>query len=523
MSTVRHLAFVPLLLMVATAQAQDRKRPNLIVILADDMGYSDIGCYGSEIATPNLDALARNGMRFTQFYNTSRCCPTRASLLTGLYAHQAGVGHMIQDRGVPSYQGYLNHSSVTIAEAIRPAGYRALMSGKWHVGEDPDHWPMDRGFERFYGLVSGASNYFKLDKGRRFAIDEQPADPTTDPNFYMTDAFTTQAVKYVDEYARKPEPFFLYVAYTAPHWPLHALQPDIARYKGKYMAGWDALREQRRRRMIELGVLDASIPLSPRDARAPEWSTLSGEQKQDYDLRMAVYAAQIDRMDQGIGQLVAKLKETGAFENTLILFLADNGGCAESVNRGEPGAAPGTPESFLAYELPWANASNTPFRQFKQNVHEGGIASPLIAHWPGRVPPGTVSDEVSHVIDVLPTCLDLAGAEYPKAFNGHPVTAVEGRSLVPTLQGKEREPHPALFWEHQGNRAVRKGDWKLVADNGKPWALYDLSQDRAELNDLASRRSGTVRELAALYESWAERCGVLSPAALRQGRARSGN
>jgi arylsulfatase len=491
-------------------------RPNILVILADDLGVSDIGCYGSEIATPNLDRLATNGLRFTQFYNTARCCPTRASLLTGLYAHQAGVGHMVQDKGHPSYQGYLNDRCVTVAEALKPAGYHPLMVGKWHVGEERGHWPVDRGFERFYGLASGGSNYWKLDKGRHFAIENEPADPTGEPGFFMTDAFSDQAVKYVGEYAPKAkdgEPFFLYLAYTAPHWPLHAHPQDIAKYKGKYMIGWDKLREQRRRRMIELGLIAKDTPLTPRDPKAPAWDSLSDVEKEAWDLNMAVYAAQIDRMDQGIGKVLDKLKETHCEQNTLVLFLADNGGCAEEISRSEvPGTPPGPKESFRSYGLPWANASNTPFRRYKHWVHEGGIASPLVAYWPGKIKANTLTAEPSHLIDLVPTFLELARAEHPKtnAKSGKPSLPPEGRSLVPLLTGAtDKQPERAIYWEHEGNRAVRLGKWKLVALHNKPWELYDIDADRVEMNDLAEKHPERVQEMKQMYQAWAKRCDVM--------------
>ncbi len=493
----------------ARAAQQRGGRPNILLIMADDMGFSDLGCYGSEIATPNLDALAAGGMRFTHFYNTARCCPTRASLLTGLYPHQAGVGHMVQDKGIPAYQGYLNDSCVTIAEALRPAGYRALMSGKWHVGEKEPHWPMKRGFERYYGLISGASNYFKLDKGRTFAIEDKAEDPTTDPEFYMTNNFTDAAMKYLDEYAGKADPFFLYLAYTCPHWPLHALPEDIELYRGRYMMGWDKLREQRRERQVALGMMDKSTPLSQRPPGAPAWDSLTLERKQAFDLKMAIYAAQIHRMDRNIGRLVAKLKQTGAYENTVILFLADNGGCAEEVNRGEKDATPGTKESFLSYGLPWANASNTPLRLWKSKVHEGGISSPLIAHWPGRIQPNSITRQPGHVIDLMATSLDLAGAEYPRQFKGRPITPLEGKSLVPVFRGQTRPGHEAIFWEHQGNRAVRSGRWKLVAEHNRPWALYDLESDRIESRDMAGEQPGKVAQLQGVYDAWARRAGVV--------------
>ena len=483
------------------------RRPNIVLIMADDMGFSDIGCYGSEIRTPNLDGLAARGIRFTQFYNTARCCPTRSSLLTGLYAHQAGVGHMVSDRGFPAYQGYLNDRSVTIAEALRPAGYTTLMAGKWHVGEDRPHWPVDRGFDRYFGLISGGSNYFRLDPGRQMALDNQPYTPPAE-GFYMTDAFTDHALQFLDQAAAKAQPFFLYLAYTAPHWPLHALPEDIARYRGRYRMGWDALRVARHRRMIELGLVDRRWPLTPRDPRAPAWDQVTDQEMRD--LRMAVYAAQIDRMDQNIGRVLGRLRAIGAEENTLVLFLADNGGCAEEVNRGVPGALPGSKDSFMSYGLPWANASNTPFRLYKHWVHEGGISTPLIARWPAAIrQTNTITHQPGHLIDLMATCLDVAGAAYPKTYGGHSITPLEGRSLLPILKGRTRRPHEALYWEHEGNRAVRQGQWKLVSRHPEGWELYDLEADRTELNNLAARYPDKVRELTALYATWAARCGVV--------------
>jgi arylsulfatase len=485
----------------------DLKRPNIVIIMADDLGYSDIGCYGSEINTPNLDRLASRGLRFTQFYNTSRCCPTRASLLTGLYAHQAGVGSMVQNLGKPAYQGYLNDRCVTIGEVLRPAGYTTLLSGKWHVGEQEFAWPVRRGFERSYALVSGGTNYWRLDPDRILARDDKRIQPPAD--WYVTDALTENAVELIDEAARKAKPFLLYLPYTAPHWPLHAHESDIARYRGKYMEGWDALRERRHKRMIELGVVDAKWPLSPRERTSPDWGGLSDADKQAWDLRMAVYAAQIDRMDQGIGRVLKKLDDIGATDNTLVVFLADNGGCHEAINRGTPGVPPGLADSFLSYGIHWANASNTPFRRYKHWVHEGGIASPLIAHWPNVIKQhGAKTDQVGHVIDLMATCVDLAGAEYPRTFNGREITPLEGKSLRPIFEGRTREPHEYLYWEHQGHRALRHGDLKLVARHGGPWELYDLAADRAELNNLATERPQDLKALIAKYDAWASRAGV---------------
>jgi arylsulfatase A-like enzyme len=490
----------------SAAKADETPRPNFVIIMADDLGFSDIGCYGGEIETPNLDRLAAAGLRFTQFYNSGRCCPTRAALLTGLYQHQAGVGHMIRDLGVPSYQGYLNQNCLTIAEALRSAGYRAYLSGKWHVGENQGHWPVDRGFDRSYSLVSGATNYWRLDRGRVFVIDGQWHEPGE--GWYATDAFSDHAVAFVEDAHRHGKPFFLYLPYTAPHWPLHAHQRDIAKYKGKYLDGWDKLRQQRYERLVKLGLIDSAWPLSPRDPKAPAWDTLSQQQKETFDHKMAVYAAQIDSMDQGIGRLISRLEELGQLHNTLIVFLADNGGCHEGVDRGQPGVPAGPPESFLSYGLPWANASNTPFRWFKHWVHEGGIATPCIVHWPAGLKHKGITHDVAHVMDLMPTCLELAGAEYPQSHNGQPLTPLEGKSLVPVLNGQPRAGYEYLFWEHSGNRAVRHGKWKLVSARGGDWELYDLAADRSELNNLAQERPQFVAQLTAAYDAWAERAGV---------------
>ena len=515
------VALVPLQGCFSTARimAAQRpgKQPNIVLIMADDMGYSDIGCYGGEVHTPNIDKLAAGGLRFSQFYNTARCCPTRASLMTGLYPHQAGIGHMVENRGFPAYQGYLNDRCVTIAEALRPAGYRTLMSGKWHVGENRPHWPVDRGFDRYFGLISGAANYFDptQDKApgvvRKMAIDDQPYKPPKE-GFYMTDAFTDHAVQFVDQHGREDKPFFLYLAYTSPHWPLHALPADIAKYKGKYLKGWDQLREERYQRMVKMGLISDRWKMSPRDPQTQPW--VEEKDKELMDLKMAVYAAQIERMDYGIGRVLDKIKELGAQENTLVMFLADNGGCAEGGPRGfdnrKNGLPPGGADSFMSYGQSWANASNTPFRRYKHWVHEGGIATPFIAYWPRVIKNGgAITSEVGHLIDVMATCVDVAGAAYPREVNGKEITPPEGKSLLPVFEGKGRRGHEALFWEHEGNRAVRQGKWKLVAAHGSPWELYDLEADRTELNNLAASQPEKVNELKALYEAWATRCGVL--------------
>ena len=515
----------------ATAAARE-PRPNIVLIMADDMGIADIGCYGSEIATPNLDKLARGGVRFTQFYNCARCCPTRASLMTGLYPHQAGVGHMVEERKLPAYRGDLNRQCVTIAEVLRGSGYRTAMSGKWHVtpvNESRHNWPMQRGFDKFFGTIHGAGDYFNptsLARGNEF-VQPDSAD------FYYTDAIASYAANFVDEFAAAGDkPFFVYVPFTSPHWPLHALEPDIAKYKGRYSDGWDALRRSRHRRMTEMGIVDSRWPLTPRDPAAPEWK--DAPDKEWEQRRMEVYAAQIDRMDQGIGQIVETLRRRDALDNTLVLFLADNGGCAELQGRNarsvsiplktrtgkpvvqgnRPELMPGPMETYQSYGPAWANASNTPFRMYKHWVHEGGISTPLIAHWPKGVrKPDRLVREPGHLIDIMATCVDVSGAKYPEGGGGE-IKPMEGTSLAPLLRADRRGLAPrrngALCWEHEGNRAVRDGRWKLVSryDNQSRWELYDLEADRSEMNDLAPANAGKVSELQGKWEAWAARVGV---------------
>jgi arylsulfatase len=500
-------------------------KPNIVVILADDMGFSDLGCYGSEIATPNIDRLAAGGVRFTQFYNNARCCPTRASLLTGLYPHQAGVGHMVQDLGSPAYRGDLNHRCVTIAEVLHSGGYHTAMAGKWHVTPltaSKDNWPRQRGFDDFFGLIGSVRSYYDPPTLTR---DNTPIK--ADKGFYLTDRITDHAVGSIEKLTRTKEPFFLYVAYTAPHWPMHALPDDIAKYRDKYRIGWDELRQRRHRRMIEMGLVDRRWALTPRDERAPAWSDAADKEWQER--RMAVYAAMIDRMDAGVGRILKQLDESGQADNTLILFLSDNGGCAEEIPakwRGQmfpmttrdgrptkvgndPAALPGPDDVFQSYGLPWANASNTPFRLYKHWVHEGGIATPLIVRWPALIHKPSITHQVGDIIDIMATCLDVAGVEYPEKFKGRGILPQEGKSLLPIFQGKTRPGHEALFWEHEGNRAVRQGQWKLVTEERGGWELYDLEADRTELHNLAAKQPEKVKELSALYEQWAKKVGVV--------------
>ena len=501
------VALTPQWLLGQTPSSPQAARPNIVLIMADDMGFSDIGCYGSEIATPHLDRLAKGGVRFSQFYNCARCCPTRASLLTGLYPHQAGIGHMVRRTEIPGYRGALNDRCVTIAEVLRSTGYQTFIAGKWHVGSRPGQLPLDRGFDRFYGFRWGASGYFGTGEGEAIEmLDREPVK--RGKGWYSTDAYSDWAVRFLDQAAGKDAPFFLYVPYTAPHWPLHAKPADIAKYKGKYMGGWDELRAARHKRLIEMGIVDKAWPLSSRDV-AEAWKTLPPDKQKSFDLKMAVYAAQVDCMDQGIGRILAKLKAMGADKNTLVMFLSDNGGCAEYLNRKNRRGPIGTHESFASYGLPWANASNTPFRRFKHFTHEGGIATPLIAYWPGVIAAdGAVTHQVGHVIDILATCADVAGATYPRTFKDKPITPLEGKSLLPIFRGKERAGHEALYWEHEGNLAVRQGKWKLVQRYKYPLELFDMAADRTELKDLASANPEKLKELSTMYDAWAKRCKV---------------
>lgn len=523
-------------------EARVDARPNMVLILADDLGFSDIGCYGSEIETPNIDRLAYNGVRFTQMYNCARCCPSRASLLTGLYPHQAGIGHMTQGvkKRIPSYQGYLRDDCVTIAEALKAGGYNTGMVGKWHVGgwydiQHPETWrpgtpgyptPTQRGFDKFYGILEGASSYYNP---HTLMDDDNFIMVSADEEYYFTDAISEKAVEMIRDFHQQGTPFFLYIAYTAPHWPLHALPEDIEKYRGKYLKGWDEVRNERYERLIEMGIIDRRWRLSPRNLDAPPWE--KAKYKAWEDARMATYAAQIDRMDQGIGKIMAELGKLGLEKNTLVIFLSDNGGCAELLKengwverfvlptrKGEPVRVgndpeimPGPEDTYMSYGLNWANVSNTPFLLFKHWVHEGGISTPAVFYWPARVKePGRLAHEPVHFIDVMATCLDAAGLSYPKEFNGRTITPLEGESLVPILHGENWKREKPLFWEHEGNRAVRWGEWKLVRLYPGRWELYNIQEDRTELNDLAGRNPKKVKELEALYDEWADRCGVLS-------------
>jgi len=509
------VAFLSLLALPPLAVSdQQAQKPNVIVILADDLGYSDLGCFGSEINTPNIDRIAQEGITFTQFYNAARCNPTRAALLTGRYPHQTDVG--FSDVGIPGYRGRLNLESVTIAEILQRSGYRTLMSGKWHLGHEPEQWPVKRGFDRFFGLIGGAGSFWEVlpDEQYQLALDDQIWNPAPEDDFYFTEAITDHALEFIDEAVRENNPFFLYLSYTAPHWPLHARSRDIAKYRGSYLIGWDALRERRYARQLELGIADESMTISRRDDAVQRWDRVPEQEKDKWDLLMSVYAAMIDSMDQGIGQVMSKLDTLGIDENTLILFLSDNGGC-ESVPKAttagsDPSIPAGPKGGYHGYGPEWANASNTPFRKFKRFTNEGGISTPLLARWPATIKAGGKTDrDIGHVIDLLPTILDVTDSTYPENSYSNSSIKPEGLSLAPSFKQESRPLHQFLYWEHTGNRAVRTQDWKLVGGRNGPWELYRIDQDRTEMRNLAPHEPDIVQDLAQRYEKWAQRTGVL--------------
>lgn len=481
-------------------------RPNIVLILADDMGYSDIGCFGSGIETPNIDRLAKEGLAFTQFYNAGRCCPSRASLLTGMYSHRAGIGHMVETLDHPGYRGFLNEHCVTLAEALRLAGYATYMSGKWHVGTEEEHWPLQRGFDKFYGSNTSQGHYFRVYEGRKLLYDNKEITPPAD--WYATDAFTDSAIAFMQrhEMKKKDKPFFLYVPYTAPHWPIQALPEDFRKYASRYNGGYDSVRQQRYLKMKNLSIIKDTWQLSPLDPDVPSWDSVN---RRDEARKMAVYAAMIDRLDQGIGRILKEIHNLGVEDNTMVIFLSDNGGCAEEIHRSVPGSVIGDPDSYESIGLPWADVSNTPFRKYKSWTHEGGISTPLIVRYPALIKGGSTTNEVGHIIDFMPTFLELAGGEYPEKYKGNNIYPMDGQSLVPIFRSGKREGHPALFWEHEGKRAVRQGDWKLVSGSGGDWELYNIPDDRTEMHDLSAQHPEKVKELRELYENWARESNVL--------------
>ena len=534
------------------AQKQQSKKPNVIVILTDDMGYSDIGCFGAEINTPNIDRLAANGLRFTQFYNTARCSPTRASLLTGLYPHQAGMGHLSTENfPEPGYVDDLSKNAVTMAEVFKKAGYATYMVGKWHIAKsitkngDKSNWPMQRGFQRFFGTLNGSGSFY--DPGTLMSNNTFIA-PGKD--FYYTNAISDTAVKFIKEH-KTANPFFFYVAYTGAHWPLHAPESEIQKYKGKYDKGWDAAREQRFNKLKQLGIINDKCVLTERGVEIPAWK--DAPMKEWQVRRMEVYAAMIDIMDQAIGRIITSLEEKGELDNTVIFYMHDNGGCAETLDSDKPhvpltaeqkvlkpysddsvflerkpvytrdgkflrsgkGVMPGAADTWVTYGAEWANVSNTPYRLYKHWTHEGGIATPLIVHWPkGIAAKGQLRRQPGHLIDIMATCIDIAGLGYPTQFNGNEIQPYEGKSLMPAFKNKKLK-RDYIFWEHEGNRAIRAGNWKLVARTQKnkfftaadenAWELYDMKNDPSETKNLATVYPDKVKEMAMLWEKEAAR------------------
>jgi len=532
---------------IVFAQKKAIKKPNVIVILTDDMGYSDVGCFGSEIKTPNIDRLAQNGLSFTHFYNTGRCSPTRASLLTGLYPHQAGMGHLSTENYKElGYVDDLSKNAVTLAEVFKQAGYATYMTGKWHIAKnlkkegDKSNWPCQRGFERYFGTLNGSGSYY--DPG---TLISNNTFITPGKDFYYTNAISDTTVKFIKEH-KINKPFFFYVAYTAAHWPLHAPESEVQKYKGIYDKGWDATREARFTKLKKLGIISDKAVLTERGVSIPEWKD---EKMKDWQVRrMEVYAAMIDVMDQGIGRIITALEQKGELDNTIIFYMHDNGGCAEPVETDQPektlteeqkklkpysydsifldkkplytregafvksgrGVMPGNANSWSTYGEEWANVSNTPFREYKQFTHEGGIASPLIVSWPkGLKLVGKLNNEPSHLIDIMATCIEIVGLKYPTEFNGHSIQAYEGKSLAPTFHNKPID-RAFLFWEHAANRALRVGQWKLVSKTKKnktfspsdenAWELYDINKDPSETKNLAKQFPEKVKELSTKWE-----------------------
>ncbi len=527
------LLMCALTLFAQHAVTAEPSKPNILLILADDLGYSDLGCYGGEIATPTLDELAKNGLRFRQFYNTPRCCPSRASLLTGLYPHQAGVGEMNDDTGAPGYRGFPQPNTVTIAEVLKHAGYHTSMVGKWHLGGLRRPTPIGRGFDEFYGMIGGFNSCFQEDPFYTRLPADRKKRPYPRDGFYSTDVFGDYALDFLALARKEKKPFFQYLAFNAPHFPLHAKPDDIKKYADTYTIGWDKIREVRLAKQVDLGLLPDGTPLSPRSPYTtrrdflrsgdnPAWDTLDADRRSDLARRMAIFAAMVECMDRNIGRVVADLKTNGEFDNTLILFLSDNGACAEwdpfgfdggsgpknILHTGDQLGAMGGPKSYHSYGSGWANAGNTPFRLYKHYCHEGGIRTPFIAHWPkGISAKGEFRDQPAHLIDIMATCVPIGGATYPSMVSDKAITPMEGKNLVPAFANKpiERE---FLAWEHEHNRAIRAGNWKLVAKAGGEWELYDLESDPVELRDLAMKMPEKRKELAKTWDDWARRCKV---------------
>lgn len=502
-------------LSVPAAAQKNTGRPNIIMIMVDDLGFSDIAPYGgTDIQTPNLSRLADEGIRFRQFYNNSISAPTRASLITGQYQHNAGIGFFDMNLGDPNYQGYLNKESLTFAEVLHKAGYTTLMSGKWHVGsKDRSQWPNQRGFDHFFGFLRGASRYYdngETDNDRypvRLIKDNEPVKLAKGE--YLTDAIADNAISFIDQASKKKNPFFLYLAFNAPHWPLQARPEDIAKYKGKYAIGWDSLRQQRYENAVRAGVIPAGSSLTQHDGRVRAWASLPDDEKAHYERRQEVYAAMIDRVDQQIGRVLDELRKTGRYDNTLVVFISDNGAQGGSDSRAwqeKKSGEVGAPGSWYTQNSDWSQACDAPLRDYKSLPYEGGISAPFIAWWPGHIPAGKIVDGTAHIIDIAPTFYDVAGADYPSKADGHDIQPLAGKSLVPVLSGQADTVSRGkpLFWEWAGNRAVRSGRWKYIhVDDQIGDELYDIAADRAENNNVAVQHPDVVERLKNEWRQWA--------------------
>ena len=529
------VAMIGGLLFCSACSSRQSEKPNIVLIMVDDMGYSDLSCYGGEIGTPNIDKLATNGIRLTQFYNTARCCPSRASLLTGLHPHQTGLGGMVENKtAYPGYQGEISFNCVTIAEALKSAGYSTYMTGKWHVTADRQsqrNWPRQRGFDRFFGSLHGGGNFFRPNG---LLLDNDPME--VKDNFYYTDQIGEYTQKFIEEHEASGQgnPFFFYVAFTAPHFPLHAPDSSIKKFKGKFDKGWDVLRDKRFERMREMGIADDRFELSQRDPTVPAWQD---EEHKEWELRrMEVYAAQIYHMDLAVGQIMASLEHTGQKDNTLIMFLSDNGGCAENITMrwynflqglmggrytkdgdsvlvsNTPAVMPGAENTFQSVGKSWANLQNTPFRKYKHYTLQGGIATPFIVHWPnGTKLKNEILDQPGYLPDIMATCLDAGGVDYPTRYRDHDIVPLEGQSLLPVIRNRGELPERKMFWEHGGNKAVRSGDWKLVFTRrrgNKQWELFNLKDDPVEQHNLAPNYPAKAEDLQKDWEEWAWRTHV---------------
>jgi arylsulfatase A-like enzyme len=539
---------LPLCLLTSIGHAAPAQapKPNIVLILVDDMGYSDLGAFGGEVRTPNIDSLAKGGLRFTQSYNSARCCPSRAALLTGLYSHQAGIANFTGGDSTaklgPAYLGKINKQCVTLAEVLRQSGYSTYGVGKWHVGQAEN--PVDRGFEEYYGFIRGHSaSQWKEDVYKRFPEDRKPEIDFTGEEFYATEAFNSYAVEFLKQAEKRDKPFFLYLAHSSPHFPLHAPAKTRDSYLDIYRRGWDALREERYQRQKESGLATeawkfterSDVPVDRDDIangfpgkQNPAWADVPADRREDLAYRMATFAAMVEHVDRGIGKIIAQLKKSGDLDNTLILLTSDNGACYEwgpfgfdgtsrkgktILHKSEALQQVGGPTSYHSVGSAWSCLSNTPLRMYKHFNHEGGNCSPLIAHWPAGIAKADrwVRTPI-HLIDVMPTICAASGAAYPAEFGGNKIIPVEGSSLAPIFAGGESLPERTLCFDHFESSAIRQGDFKLVRGNkrykNRTWELYNISKDRCETNNLIATQPEKAKELEKIWEDWALRVKV---------------